>query len=212
MKVVPIEKEEKDEQKRSYEYEYKMNARYILRKSDDMSLEEILNKIKEDKNFIFNFIKQPQIEKITNSIRSMWKFNKDEVEDAIIFVITEYFYENQIDMVNFNEELFLTEFMSEIRNRVKKQMREGYSEKERVSSDWNVYEDFEMPPFEDDIITMVDFINSMKDLSSRDKNVLELYYINNYTIREISNIIKLSKSEINRIILKAKDGIKIFNK
>jgi len=75
MWVTPIELEEKDEAKRSYKNEYEMNERYVLRKSNGMSLKEIINKIKEDKEYIFNFIKQPEIQHIINIFKSSYKLN-----------------------------------------------------------------------------------------------------------------------------------------
>jgi RNA polymerase sigma factor (sigma-70 family) len=196
------------EEKRNYKTEYNIMQLFVLQKSVDMSLKEIILSIDTNKEYIFDFIKHPTIAKLLNNIKSMWKFNKDEAEDALILSITEYFYENDIDMNDFNEELFLVEFMSEIRNKVKKQMCEGYSEKERVASDWDTYEDFETVPFEDDIVTKVDFINSIKNLSLRDKDVLKLYYIDKYTQQEISERIQLSQKQISNILFNSKNNLK----
>jgi RNA polymerase sigma factor (sigma-70 family) len=205
MRVISIELEEKDEAKRSYKYEYAMNERYFLRQSNVMSLEQIINKTKEDKEYIFNFIKQPEIQHIINILKSSYKFNKDEVEDAAIFAITEYFYTNSINTKDFNKELFLSKFQKDIKNSVQNQMRNGYSAKEYPSSDWLLYENSETILFEDDVITKVDFINSINKLSYRDKTVLELYYLDNYTQQEIANITKLSQPQISNILNNSKN-------
>lgn len=181
----------------------------FLNKSNGMSLKEIIVEIQRDKDFIFNFIKHPTILELTKNICGLYKFNKDEVLDIVAFAITEFFYLNPIDLDNFDEEMFLMDLRKNVGTVVQRHIRQGYSGKEYPSSNWLRYENCIIKEFdEDQIIEKVDVENAIKSLTGRERKVLELYYINKYTQQEIANMLDLSKTYINNILVRVKHHLK----
>lgn len=202
MDILDEKYREKDEEKRNYDYEYNLMQLIFLQKSIGMSLKNIIEKIqKGDKEYIFDFIKHPTIVDLTKGIYGLYKFNRDEVTDIIIFAITEFFYENKIDLDTFDEELFLLNLRKNIRTTVQKHIRQGYSGKEYPSSGWSVYENLIANVFdENQVIKKIELENAINNLPPRDKEVLDLYYNKKYTQQEIGEKMNLSQVQISNIL------------
>jgi RNA polymerase sigma factor (sigma-70 family) len=199
-------KKTKDEN--NYEDIYKKNGEYVLELSKGLSLLEILIKIQCDKEYIYNFIKQEKIQEIIKSIKNSYRFNRYEIEDIITVVTTEYFFRIQIDINNFDEVKFLEDFKKEIVNRTQKEVRTNYSAKDIPLSGSDFYENAIWEDCLDYINNKVDLKNAIDKLSLKEKQVLKLYYIDEYNQQEIAQQINLSQRHISNILTIAKNIIK----
>ena len=192
----------------NFEAVYKKVSRNFATRSNDMSLLDIINKISTDKEYIFDFIWTEQIQKLIKDIGNRYKFNRDEAEDIAIFSITEYFYENVIIANDFNENVFLNNLKDEVGKRTQKMIREGYTAKEIPASGQAVYQYAMYDNFDKSINDNIDLNNMLSQFCDRDREILELYYIDKYTQQEIAKLMHLSRKQINRILLKMKNIIK----
>lgn len=192
----------------NFEAVYKKVSRNFTTRSNDMSLLDIINKISTDKEYIFDFIWTEQIQKLIKDIGNRYKFNRDEAEDIAIFSITEYFYENVIIANDFNENVFLNNLKDEVGKRTQKMIREGYTAKEIPASGQAVYQYAMYDNFDKSINDNIDLNNMLSQFCDRDREILELYYIDKYTQQEIAKLMHLSRKQINRILLKMKNIIK----
>jgi RNA polymerase sigma factor (sigma-70 family) len=192
----------------NFETIYKKVSRNFAERSKDMSLLDIIIKIDTDKEYIFDFIWTEQIQQLIKDIGNRYKFNRDEAEDIAIFSITEYFYENTVSIKGFDEDVFLDNLKDEVGKRTQKMIREGYTAKEIPASGQNIYQYAMYDNFEDSINNSVDLENVLNRFSGRDREILELYYIDKYTQQEIAKLMHLSRKQINRILLKLKNIIK----
>lgn len=209
-----------NEDTRDFYNEYKKMCSVFLESSKNMSLCNILKEIilNDKKDFIFNFTRKGQIKKLIQSIRGTYRFNKDEVDDCTLFVITEIFCDksllkelNLIDFNNFNEELFIEQLKSEIAKRVHKMMREGYCAKEIPATNQPIYIYQMFEGFEEKIHNNIDLKNAIikSNFSNRNKKFLKLKFYDNKTDKEISKSNNLERSSVSKIITKS---CKILNK
>lgn len=187
---------------------YKKVSRNFASRSKNMSLLDIIIKIDTDKEYIFDFIWTEQIQKLIKDIGNRYKFNRDEAEDIAIFSITEYFYENIVTVRRFDEDVFLSNLKDEIGKRTQKMIREGYTAKEIPASGQSIYQYAMCNNFEDSINNSIDLESVLNQFSGRDREILELYYIDKYTQQEIAKLMHLSRKQINRILFKLKNIIK----
>lgn len=211
-KVIVIQDKENKKNKnkeKTFEEELGTMEQYFLNKSIGLDLKEIIKYIGIDKDYIFNFIRHPEVEKLSKDIVKMYKFNKDEAEDIVPFAIIEFFYQNDIDLENFNDADFLYRLYKFIKLTVKEHIRQGYSAKECPSSNWSEYIDRVNDKFDEDkIIEYADLKNAINTLSKRDQEIFQLYYIDNNTLQQIADMLSLSKTYVHTILFRSKNKIK----
>lgn len=194
----------------SFDTVYKKVSRNFAQRSAHMSLLEIINTIQQDKEYIFDFIQTEQIQKIILSIKNRYKFNRDEAEDIAIFSITEYFYENNIILDNFNEDVFLNNLKDEIGKRTQKMIREGYTAREIPASGQNIYQFALYDNFEELINSNIDLQNALQKLSIRNREILELYFKDTLTETVIAEMTGLSRSRVSEIITESCHKLKKY--
>lgn len=193
----------------SYQDEYKTMQQTFLKQDKNLTLKEIIIKIKSNKDYIFTFINHNDIKEITRSIKKSYRFNRDEVEDIITVVITEYFYDTQIDVDNFSVNNFLDDFKKEIVNRTQKEVYHSYSAKEMPLSGSDFYEEAFANDFQDKSNSRIDFTNAINKMSPEYQQVFKLYYFQGYTQREIAQFIGIDKMRVNRILIMIKNNLEI---
>jgi RNA polymerase sigma factor (sigma-70 family) len=203
---------EKVEKKRNYEYERNLMYKYYLDKGVGMKLIDVLKKIviDQEKDYIINFIRLSEIDEIIRSTRGKFRFNKDEAQDAIEFAITEFLCITNIDLDNFDEDIFLDEFRVVIDKRAQKIVREGYSAKEFPASDMFVYKYASCDNFDDLINERLDLEYGLNQIGERNREILELKIHDNLTEREIGDIYGVSQQRINQIISETCEEIKKY--
>lgn len=188
---------------------YKMEQVY-LDKSKNMSLYDILTNIKDDKSYIFNFIKHDEIKKIIRGIKNKFKFNKDEAEDVAVFVITEYLCETKVDLNMFDEDIFLSMFKEEVNKRSQKMIRQGYSSNDIPSTATNKYEKALFENFENNTIDFIDLENAFSKISERDREILESRVYDRLSEAQLAQKFNLSRSRISEIINETCDKMKKY--
>ena len=179
---------------------YKKVSRNFASRSKNMSLLDIIIKIDTDKEYIFDFLWTEQIQKLIKSISNRYKFNRDEAEDIAIFSIIEYFYENNVVIDGFNEDVFLNNLKNEVGKRTQKMIREGYTAKEIPASGQPIYQYAMYDNFEESVNNSIDLQNALKKLSSRNREILELRFYDRLNESTIAEIVELSQSRISEII------------
>lgn len=179
---------------------YKKVSRNFASRSKNMSLLDIIIKIDTDKEYIFDFLWTEQIQKLIKSISNRYKFNRDEAEDIAIFSIIEYFYENNVVIDGFNEDVFLNNLKDEVGKRTQKMIREGYTAKEIPASGQAIYQYAMYDNFEESVNNSIDLQNALKKLSSRNREILELRFYDRLNESTIAEIVGLSRSRISEII------------
>jgi RNA polymerase sigma factor (sigma-70 family) len=204
-------KNKEGEEKESFDKILENNEKYILKLNDGLSLKEIIIKIQSNKEFIFNFIKQKSIQEIIKSIKNSYRFNRYEIEDIITVVITEYFYQIKIDIINFNETKFLTDFKKEIVNRTQREVYHSYSAKEIPMSDSNFYKDASSDDFQEIIHTKVDLANMVNQFNLKEKQVIKLYYVEGYNQMEIAKLVNFSQQRVSQILIEYKRILKTLD-
>jgi RNA polymerase sigma factor (sigma-70 family) len=205
---------EKEESKRSYTYEYNLMQKYYLDKSEGMSLLDIIKKIQIDgeRDYIFNFIKLPQIEEIVRQIKRKFKFNKDEVINASTLAITEYFCTQSIELNNFIEEVFLANFKDEINIKIQRDIKSNYTARDIPASGTKLYQTISYEDFEDTINEKLDIENALNKLSNRNREILELKVHDNLKDSEIGEVVNLSRSRITEILSETNEKMKKYLK
>lgn len=200
------------EDEKTFDRSYKEMKLAHVQTSRGLELLEILKLIETDKNYIFDFIMTHQIQKLIKSIKGCHKINKDEAEDVTMFVITEYFYEHDLNLNSFNESTFLNRFRSEVGKRVQKMMREGYSYKE-IPADFekeNEKEEFLFDNFEDEILEKIDLNVAFNKLPLRSQRILELKFYERISNADIAKKIRLSRQRVDQIVNESCEQLKKY--
>jgi RNA polymerase sigma factor (sigma-70 family) len=193
-----------EEEKLSFYKRCKKIEQNFVETSKHFNIKELIIKININKEYIFHFIKNKTIQEIICSIKNSYRFNREEIENIIILVITEYFCEIKIDFDNFNQEKFLENFKKDISNKTKKMVRHSYFSQEMPLSGSNFYEDASiLEDFRDIIDKSIDLNNALNSLSSRDRQIIEMRYFDNMTQEEIAEKFKLTKQRIGQILLES---------
>jgi RNA polymerase sigma factor (sigma-70 family) len=195
-----------------YSISYREMGETFSDRSKDMDLLDIILKINDDKEYIYDFIRSEKVKTLIQSIKNRFRFNKDEAEDCIIFVITEYFYENVITISEFPdyEDHFLNRFGEEINCKVKQMMRDGYSGKEIPSSGTYLYQNKSFDYFDELINSNTDLRNALSKLSLKEQEVIELRFNNRETEIMIAKIMNLSQSYVSELLNRTCEKLKKY--
>lgn len=168
----------------------------------EQSTEELIVRAQNDEKEAFKEL----ILKIKNDLYKIAKMRlhcEDDIEDAIQETIIEV-YKNIKKLRKI--ELFKTWVIKILINRCNKIYRKSAKEKKLEYLDENLHEEYSRT--EGDNIGNLDFYNLIKELNYKERLALTLFYLSDFTTKEISKIVKEPESTIRNRIARAREKIK----
>lgn len=168
----------------------------------EQSIEELIIRAQNDEKEAFKKL----ILKIKNDlykIARMRLYCEDDIEDAVQETIIEV-YKNIKKLRKI--ELFKTWVIKILINRCNKIYKKSAKENKLEYLDENFHEEYSR--IEGDNIGNLDFYNLLKKLNYKERLALTLFYLSDFTTKEISKIVKEPESTIRNRIARARKKLK----